>query len=269
MSPFREAEKPEAGHASLARRALRLVFKIARLYILVALIVFACQRCLIYHPTPDPGRGETLVMEREGFAIHAALLRRESKSAVVYFGGNAEDARGAIERLATVLESEALYALHYRGYGPSEGRPSEEALVGDALALFDRVRERHPHVRIIGRSLGTGIATAVAAEREADALVLITPFDRLATPAAAAFPIFPVRWMLLDDYDSAALAPRIDEPVTILIAANDDIVPPSSGESLHEAFAPGRSRRILLDGVGHNDVDRHRRFGESIRQNAR
>ena len=176
------------------------------------------------------------------------------EKAVIYLGGNAEDVSASLPMLNVVFPDRALYLLHYRGYLGSSGKPSEKALVADALALFDRVAAGHKHIVVIGRSLGSGVAVQVASQRPVEKLVLVTPFDSLVALAARQFPYFPVRWLLRDRYVSAAHAPQVAAPTLLLVARHDEIIPAGSAERLLARFAPGVAQLRVLEGVGHNTI---------------
>jgi pimeloyl-ACP methyl ester carboxylesterase len=176
------------------------------------------------------------------------------EKAVIYFGGNAEAVARNAPVFARVFRDATVYLMNYRGYGGSQGRPSEETLYRDALVLYDHVRGKHDHVSAIGRSIGSGIATYLAAERELARLVLITPFDSLESVASSHYPVYPMSLMLRDKYDSISRVPRIREQTLILIAGNDRIVMPFHAHELAAAFPPGQLTKVVLPGAGHNSV---------------
>ena len=148
----------------------------------------------------------------------------------------------------------SLYLPHYRGYGGSAGSPSEAALFADALAVYDMVRNTHDDIAVMGRSLGSGVATYLAAHRSVSRLVLVTPFDSLATVAAGHYPFFPVRLLLRDRFDSAFWAARVEAPTLLLAAGRDRIVSPESSERLLAAFRPGVASLKVVAEAGHNDI---------------
>jgi pimeloyl-ACP methyl ester carboxylesterase len=147
-----------------------------------------------------------------------------------------------------------LYLLHYRGYTGSTGKPTEQALVADALLLFDRVAATHAEVVLIGRSLGTGVAIQVASQRPVHKLVLVTPYDSIAGLAARQFPYFPVRWLLEDKYESSRHAPRIRAPTLVLAAEYDEVIPAWSTARLLSRFAHGVATQEVIKGTGHNSI---------------
>jgi pimeloyl-ACP methyl ester carboxylesterase len=249
----------------LWRLLLRVLAGAAVLYLAACLLLWAQQRSLIYYPVATRlAQVPVEVLRRDGLKVLASVQPRPGADAVLYFGGNAEDVSRTVPQLAVQFPDAAIYALHYRGYGGSEGRPSEEALVGDALALFDRAARGHPSITLVGRSLGSGIAVQVAAARPTARLVLVTPFDSLAGVAARHYPWMPVRWLLRDDYDAAAHAGRVRAPTTLLIAERDVVIPPEHARDLLRAFAPGVARAVSFPEAGHDDIGYAPGYAEAL-----
>ncbi len=185
----------------------------------------------------------------------AAQLQRRAdpnQPALIYFGGNAEDVSITRNMLAELLPDTHLYLLHYRGYGGSEGHPSEAAIRADARALYAFVAQRHRQVSVAGRSLGTGPAVHLAALQPVQRLVLLVPFDSLLAVARAAMPWLPVDWLLLDRWEADAEAPRVNAPTTIVAAPRDRVVPARHAEALYRAFQPGVARLELEPDLDHN-----------------
>jgi pimeloyl-ACP methyl ester carboxylesterase len=144
--------------------------------------------------------------------------------------------------------------LHYRGYGGSSGKPTEEALHSDARALYEMVHARHPDVIVVGRSLGSGVAVQLAATRQVTRLVLITPFDSIVNLASRQFPFVPVDLLLRDRFESWRYAPQVTAPTLIIAAANDEVVPRESTLALFNAFGPGVATMTTISGAGHNSI---------------
>jgi len=236
---------------------------IAAAYVGVCILVFAVQRSLIYFPQPSSlGDRDTLVVIPVADARVVASVRpREGAKAVVYFGGNGEDVTLSIPGLAASFPQHALYLLHYRSYGRSGGKPSETALVGDALALFDLVHREHASIEVVGRSLGTGIAVQVASARPVARLVLVTRYDSVSAIAAARFPYLPVRWLLLDRYESSRHAARVTAPTLIIAAGNDEVIPRDSTERLLTHFQPGIATLTMIANGDHNSVSDQPDYG--------
>lgn len=225
------------------------------IYVGLCLLLYFTQRSMIYLPPRGDARAgaiETLAVP--GARLAVSVLPREGPRAAIYFGGNAEAVAWTLPELDRAFPERALFALHYRGYGRSTGAPSEEVLYADALALFDRVHAAHPNVVVVGRSLGAAIATHVASRRPTSRLVLVTPFDSLANVGAHHYPIFPVRWLLLDRYDAWRDAPKVTAPTRLIVAGSDEIVPRRLAEALLDHFRPGVASLAIVPGATHNTI---------------
>jgi len=178
---------------------------------------------------------------------------------VIYFGGNGEELSWLVPEFTRVPDWATLL-VNYRGYGLSQGQPSETMLYRDALALYDRVTRRPDvdtgRVIVIGRSLGTGVATYVASQRPVAGVVLISPYDSLVHVAREAYPFLPVNLLLRHRFESAARAPSVHAPLLALVAARDDIVRPERSRQLVQAWG-GPTQLQVLDGVDHNTIHSH------------
>lgn len=181
------------------------------------------------------------------------------RGTAIVFHGNAGHA-GHRTALAQALNTQGLRVVlaEYPGYGPRHGPRgtlNERSLVGDAEQAIVLAQQRHgAPLLVVGESLGSGVAAAAAA-RQPDklaALMLITPWDRLAQVASFHYPWLPARWLLHDRYDSAAHLASFDRPVMVVVAELDDIVPTRFGLALHAAL-PGRKRLEEIRSAGHND----------------
>ncbi|HEY2529978.1 MAG TPA: alpha/beta fold hydrolase [Xanthobacteraceae bacterium] len=237
-------------------RAVLIALAIAALiYCALCLALFIFQRSFIYYPQARSTRGNsTFTLDADGERILVATRPHPGPDAVIYFGGNAEDVAYSLPTLAQAFPERAVFAMNYRGYGGSTGRPSEAALVGDALRLFDRVQADHPHIIAVGRSLGSGVAIHIASERPVERLILVTPYDSLVTIAAGQFRYFPLRWLMLDKFESWRYAPNVKAPTLLVAAQNDEVIPLSSTKSLYAALPPSLASLVVIPGVGHNSI---------------
>ncbi len=226
-------------------------------YAALCALLFFFQRSLIYFPQPRmvTAPESTLMLTTDDAELVVTVRPHEGPKAIVYFGGNAEDVSRNLDPFSKEFPDYALFLLHYRGYGGSSGSPNEEAMHRDAEALFDYVHSRHPETVIFGRSLGTGVAVRLASKKPASRLILVTPFDRLTDIGADAYPIFPVRWLMLDTYDSGAYAPDVAIPTTIIMAEFDVVIPRSSTEALYNRFKHDVAAMTLIPGAGHNNLN--------------
>ncbi len=235
------------------RTIFTLIGIAAALYIAACAALYFFQRSLIYYPQPSiSGPANRMNLRSGDVDLVISIRERPGPAAVIYFGGNAEDVSASLPELSQAFPDRALYLMNYRGYGGSAGSPSETALHNDALALFDMARANHQDIVVVGRSLGSGIAVRLAAQRPVSRLVLVTPYDSLQELAATQFPIFPVRWLLSDKYESHRHAPGIAAPTTIVLAEHDEVIP----RQHRAAFRAIRARRGEAHlGAGHRAHD--------------
>ncbi|BAN47495.1 alpha/beta hydrolase [Metapseudomonas resinovorans] len=252
----------------MVRSLIGLVLLAIVLYLGLGAALMVFQRSLLYFPQPraigGPERQLMLPATDEQVAVTVRPLA--SPKALIYFGGNAEDVSRSLPAFAEAFPEHALYLLHYRGFGDSTGKPTEAAITEDALALFDKVAALHSDVTLVGRSLGSGVAIRLASQRPATRLVLVTPYNSILELARRQFPIFPVRWMLQDRFESWRYAPAIDVPTLLIVAERDEVIPRWSSEKLYARFRPGVARWAEIPGVGHNDIGAHPDYLRLLRE---
>lgn len=226
------------------------------LYLGCCLLLYLKQRTFQYFPASRRlGPTQMAGTFRSGATLLQLTVRPHAgPGAVLYFGGNAEDVSGSVGPLLAAFPDREIVMLHYRGYGGSAGTPTEADIAADAAGLFDQVHALHPDVIVIGRSLGTGVAARLASTRPVSRLVLVTPYDSLLGIAQRAFPLFPVRWLLIDKYESWRYVPKITAPVLILRAEHDEVIPADSTEALRARFPAGQVRSVVVPGASHNTI---------------
>ena len=245
------------------------------------LIVYLAQESLIFYrqPLPEARRAdiakrfpavqEVSLQAKDGTKLHAWHVKASDRAPLIfYFGGNAEEVSWMVEEAGN-LPGYSWLLVDYRGYGLSEGAPGETALVSDAVEWFDfaaKLSGMDPARSVaFGRSLGSGVAVALAAQRPIGRVILATPYDSLAAVAKRYYWYLPVDLLLKHRFDSSALAPTLKQPLLCLIATRDEVIPPTHGERLFEAWG-GPKRKVLLQEAGHNTTDAHPLFWTSIRE---
>jgi len=230
----------------------------------------AFEHSQVYHPSPDTEFAATdvradgedfFIAGRDGAQLHAW-----------FFPGAASDARGEFVFLfchgnggnltsrpgyyrAILATGAGLLTFDYRGYGRSAGHPNEAGTYEDAFAAYDWLRAKGiPAARIIvwGESLGGGIASKVAAEKEVAGLVLQSTFTSIPDVGAELFPFLPVKLLATIHYNTRERLPEIHCPLVVMHSRDDELVPFSHGEANYAA-AGGRKAFVELVG-GHNDA---------------
>jgi pimeloyl-ACP methyl ester carboxylesterase len=257
---------------------LRGILKlVAAVVIGVPLLVFLLQERLIFMPqrlsepaladirTRFPKGQNVFVQAADGIRIHAwHVPGPPGAPLVMYFGGNAEDVSWMLGE-TDALSPAGWLLVDYRGYGSSEGSPSEDALAADALLWYDRFAPQAKQIIALGRSLGSGVAVRLAAERKVDALILVTPFDSMVEVGKRHYPYLPVSLLLRHRFDSISRAPKITAALLCIVAMRDSIIPAEHAKLLYDAWG-GPKRWLPLEEAGHNTVDAHPNYWRSIQQ---
>ena len=238
----------------------RIIKSIATITILVyigfGILLAVYQRSFIYFPTEAVAdASETKQLFKSGDeTISAWVVNPGQENATIFFGGNAVNAYLAIPQVKRTLQNFTSYLIDYRGYGSSSGTPSEKALMEDAIAIHDAVKLKHKTITAVGRSLGTGVASFLAANRDLHKLVLITPYDSIEAVAKGRYPIYPISTLLKDKFDTLSLVPSITEKTLILIAENDWVVPIKHAHKLASAFNPKQLTVKTITNTSHNSI---------------
>lgn len=246
-----------------------LIVAIGLGYVALVGAMYLAQRALMYFPettrTPPAGAGfpeasEIVLESADGTSLIAwHVAPRGDRPVIVYLHGNGGALRHRVPRFRPLADAGyGLLALSYRGYGGSGGSPSEAGLIADGRAALELARLKHPEARIVlwGESLGTGIATAVAAEEKVDGVILEAPFTSTADIASAAYPFVPVRLLMKDQFRSDERIGRVTAPILVLHGARDRVVPISYGERLF-ALAREPKRFVRFPEGGHEDLNAH------------
>lgn len=241
----------------------------------LCLLLFLQQDHVLFYPRPNDSallsqwKTRAVQIPARSFPLEGWWAENPASTTpfvILYFGGNAEDVLYTAS-MAHTFDARRLLVVNYRGYGQTQGKPSQDALYEDGLAVYDYVAQelgtKPEHIVVMGRSLGSAVATLLAAEREVRAAILVTPFDSIRAVAAAHYPIFPVRLLLRHPFDSVPFARQTKAPALIIAAAEDRVIPANHAEALAKQWA-GEKRLQVLPDVGHNDLELHPDYFESI-----
>lgn len=241
---------------------------LAGVFVLLCVFMYLKQDSLIFYPHRNDA-GLVQAWQKQRIEIGSAEAAIEgwwrddpqpsSSRIVLYFGGNGEDVLYAITN-SQALHAARMLATNYRGYGLRKGRPSQAALFEDALAVYDYVASQ-PSVRpedivVMGRSLGSGVATYVAAHRPVRAAILVTPYDSVRAVAKASYPFLPIGLLLKHPFPSDTFAPKITAPALFIAADQDVVIPPAHAQRLAAVWGGEKTVRILT-GAGHNGISEH------------
>jgi len=246
----------------------RVVIYAATIYGAVVLILFLVQSQIVYQPN-IPTRKiiatpasigldyETIRLTTEdGLTLHGWFIPAQKERAILlFFHGNAGNISHRLDSIKIFNElGLSTLIIDYRGFGQSEGEPSEEGTYRDAKAawryLTDDRQVPSNKIVLFGRSLGGAIAAHVGAGHNAGGLVLESAFTSLPEIASDIYWFFPARWLTQMEYNTKAALQSISSPVLVIHSPEDGLVPYSHGKELFET-ASNPKQFLKLRG-GHN-----------------
>ena len=248
-------------------------------FFLIGIIVLLFQDIVILHPVKlakkyvykfDEPFEEMHFSPDTNTKINGLLFKVEnSKGLVFYNHGNADNLQrwGRHAKDFTELSYDVFF-YDYRGFGKSSGKFSEKEILNDAVSLFDQITKNYSDKRVIiyGRSLGTGIATFVAKNRNADALILETPYYNMADVGKSWLPFIPFEKILKYKFPTNEWIKDVTMPITIFHGTKDAVVPYSSGEKLSKVVG---CKLITIENGRHKNLakfeDYHKELSKILR----
>jgi fermentation-respiration switch protein FrsA (DUF1100 family) len=252
-----------------SRLSSRILILVAAILIVPTLLPAMLQKLVdqfLYYPMRYPdgdwdgqrgaGAEDVWLRSKDGVKLNAWWFPKPVAGyATLFLHGNAGNVTHRVDHAASVKEAgSAILVLDYRGYGRSEGRPTEQGLYQDADAAYDElIRRGYPPSRIIlhGESLGTAVATELASRRQCAALVLESPLASLSRMATQVVPVLgPI---LAHGFNTERRIREVRVPLLIIHGDADEIVPFSQGRSVFEqANQPKAFWQVR--GARHNDL---------------
>ena len=208
--------------------------------------------------TPGLVKHDVAIPTEDGLTLHGWYCPVEDPRAVVLFAhGNAGAVPGRWPRLRWLTErlGVSVLAFDYRGYGRSEGKPSEAGLIADARAARAKLAElagtAEGEIVLYGRSLGGGVMTQLAADDGARGVILESTFTSLPELANYKLPLTPPGRIMRNRYDSLSALPRYQGPLLMAHGDADRLIPIEMGQQLYEA-ANQPKQFLAIPGASHN-----------------
>ena len=221
-------------------------------------------------PMP-PGAERLLVDTPDGDTLEGIRIPPDetdaSSTLILGFGGNAWNGQDVAEYLHQLFPTHEVVAFHYRGYAPSTGLPSAEALIADAPLVYDKAlaTTKSANVVVVGLSIGTGVAAQLSSARQVAGLILVTPFDSLKGVAQSMYPWLPVGTLFAHEIDATNPLRTSNVPVALIAASRDEIVPAERTAALRKEVGNLVYDRTIPR-CGHNDIYAKSDFHEAMRE---
>ncbi|MGE4294802.1 MAG: alpha/beta hydrolase [Campylobacterales bacterium] len=243
----------------------------AALYMAITFVLYRMQDRLIFHPKfsrlvpyNTPKTQLLTLTAPDGVKLEGFWKKSGSKTLLLWFEGNSDNVHQVLP-LIEPLGGVDVAALNYRGYGESEGVPGENALFEDAVLLYDTLAKRYSRIILLGRSLGTGVAAFLAAQRPADGLILITPYDSVRALARERFVVFPLGFLVRHPFESVRHLRGNTIATAVLEVIGDRVIPNRRTRALIDSL----ENPVLyeqIEGCTHGNVESDERFLPFIRK---
>ena len=223
-----------------------LIFVLIYLFILISTYLF--QRNLLYHPSENNYFGDQLLVSVEKVKIktkdNIELLswyhtkNNNDYKTILFLHGNAGTLENRIHKINHFRDMNINFLLvAWRGFSGNKGKPTEENLYEDARSAVKWLESKgikENNIIIYGESLGTGIATEIAQNKNFAGVILESPFTSMIEAAKNKYPYLPVKFLLKDKYESNKKIKNIQSPILIMHGKVDNIVPFYMGKKMYE-----------------------------------
>jgi fermentation-respiration switch protein FrsA (DUF1100 family) len=271
----REKAEPTAATHSLTRRILtRLVVVVGACTLVPVLLLYLFQGAFLYATGSEvlpiatvlPGGTEVRYRTDDGVELLGWFLPSKQPTpscgaapAALLFHGQGGN-RSWEYPLANALAAHGIsvFIAEYRGFGGTEGSPSEDGITLDARAALAALQAQPgvapDRIVYIGYSLGTGVAARLAATAPPKGLVLLAPYTSLPDIAWERMPLLPYHLLMHDQYDTLSRIGAVDVPLVVVISSTDEVVPPEQSRRVYEA-ARHPEMFVPLDGLSHAEVE--------------
>ena len=218
------------------------------IYFLIMISTYVFQRSLLYHPGENNYSGDKLIVPIEKVKIktqdnielmawyHSKNLK--DYKTILFLHGNAGSLENRIHKINHFEDMNVNFLLvSWRGFSGNEGKPTEKGLYQDAKSAVAWLKSKgisENDIIIYGESLGTGVATEIAQNKNFGGIILESPFTSMIDAGKDKYPFLPVRLLLKDKYESDKKINNIKSPILIMHGKVDNIVPFHMGRKMYE-----------------------------------
>jgi fermentation-respiration switch protein FrsA (DUF1100 family) len=227
---------------------LQFILTIFVIYFLVLVFLYFYQRNLLYHPNENNYSEDKISVDIEKVEIKTAdnieLLgwyhekNLKDYKTLVYFHGNAGSLENRIHKLNHFQDMNINFLIiAWRGFNGNKGKPSERGLYVDGKSAIDWLIKKgvdEKNLILYGESLGTGVATHLAQNKNYAGVILETPFTSMVDAAKNFYPYIPINLLLKDKFENFKKVKNINTPILVMHGEVDQIVPFSMGKKIYE-----------------------------------
>ena len=227
---------------------LQIILFIFFIYFLILVFLYFYQRNLLYHPNENNYSEDRISVEIENVKIKTSdnieLLgwyhekNLKDFKTLIFFHGNAGSLENRIHKLNHFRDMNINFLIiAWRGFSGNKGNPSEQGLYEDGKSAIDWLIKKgvsEKNLILYGESLGTGVATHLAQNKNYAGVILETPFTSMIDAAKKFYPYIPVKFLLKDKFENYKKIKNINSPILIMHGEVDQLVPFSMGKKIYE-----------------------------------
>ena len=227
---------------------MQIILIIFFIYFLVLVFLYFYQRNLLYHPNENNYSEDKISVDIENVRIKTSdnieLLgwyhekNLKDFKTLIFFHGNAGSLENRIHKLNHFRDMNINFLIiAWRGFSGNNGNPSEQGLYEDGKSAIDWLIKKgvsEKNLILYGESLGTGVATHLAQNKNFAGVILETPFTSMIDAAKKFYPYIPVKLLLKDKFENYKKIKNINSPILIMHGEADQLVPFSMGEKIYE-----------------------------------
>ena len=226
---------------------IKSFFLLILIYFVITVVVYFFQRKLLYHPFSPQITGKGLIHNFETINFKTSdnfelkgwfHLKNSNKKTILFLHGNAGNLDNRIDKLNFLGNMDINFLIiSWRGYSGNPGNPSETGLYKDALGGIEWLNKKgisNDRIILYGESLGTAVAIEIGQNKNFGGIILESPFTSMVELGQKYYPIFPVKFLLKDKYESKNKIKNLKSPILVLHGRKDKIVPFYMGEKIFE-----------------------------------
>ena len=227
---------------------LQIFLIIFFIYFFILVFLYFYQRNLLYHPNENNYSGDEISVNIKKIKIktpdNIELLGWYHEKnlidykTIIYFHGNAGSLENRIHKLNHFKDMDINFLIiAWRGFSGNNGKPSERGLYVDGKSAIDWLFKKgveEKNLIVYGESLGTGVATHLAQNKNYAGVILETPFTSMIDAAKTFYPYIPVKLLLKDKFENHKKIKNINSPILVMHGEKDQIVPFSMGKKIFE-----------------------------------
>ena len=228
----------ERMNAKFKRRIKRFLILVVAISLIGGILLYFVQDRILFHPKPlskdhrflfeQPFEEINIPFENGNLNIVKFKPNGVRKGIVLFYHGNMENIEHYRQYPAFFLRNNyEIWMIDYPGFGKSTGKRTETLIDREALMMYDMISKEinGDSIVIYGKSIGTGVASYVASQRDCNQLILETPYYSIPSLARHYFPVYPVNWMIKYSFPIHDYLKEIRKPITIFHGTRDEIVP--------------------------------------------